>query len=232
MKQKLVILNVILVPLILFLDIFYMINGEVITKAIASLTFVITGVINFIYCIKNNNDLNYPKWMLYALICTMIGDIVLEFNFILGTIIFAMGHILYFKAYSKLEKTKVGDFKYGIVISLIVLPIVLYNPFLFFKDNTLKMVCCFYAIIISMMVGKAISNLLIKNNNITKVVLLGSILFLTSDAMLLLDIFGSIPLTGYICLSTYYPAQFLLALSILIYSNNNLIENNEYLEGV
>ena len=83
-----------------------------------------------------------------------------------------------------------------------------------------------------MMVGKAISNLVIKNNNITKVVLLGSILFLTSDAMLLLDIFGSIPLTGYICLSTYYPAQFLLALSILIYSNNNLIENNEYLEGV
>jgi len=41
---------------------------------------------------------------------------------------------------------------------------------------------------------------------------------------LMLDIFGGISVTGYLCLATYYPAQFLLALSIFIYGSNNLLE--------
>lgn len=50
-------------------------------------------------------------------------------------------------------------------------------------------------------------------------IVLGSILFYISDFMLLLNVFGDVPGTSYLCLITYYPAQFILAFSLFVYGN-------------
>ena len=115
MKTKFIIANFIMFLLILTLDLCYMIKGELFIKGITSLMFVITGIINIIYCVNNNVNLEYPKKMILALICTMIADVLLEINFYLGTVTFAIGHILYFRSYSKLVKIHSDDFLLGIM---------------------------------------------------------------------------------------------------------------------
>lgn len=227
MKKKFIIANFIMLLLILSLDICYMIKGGLFIKGITSSMFVITGIINIIYCVNNNINLEYPKRMIFALICTMIADVLLGINFYLGTVTFAIGHILYFRSYSKLIKINRDDFKIGIIISVISLIVILSIPFLNFESIVMKCVCSTYAIIISFMIGKAISNLIKENNITNRVITIGSILFFISDLMLMLDVFGGISVTGYLCLATYYPAQFILAFSIFAYANENLLQEME-----
>ena len=224
MKTKFIIANCIMFLLILTLDLCYMIKGELFIKGITSLMFVITGIINIIYCVNNNVNLEYPKKMILALICTMIADVLLEINFYLGTVTFAIGHILYFRSYSKLLKINSDDFKVGLIISVISLLVILFIPFLNFESILMKGVCSTYAIVISFMIGKTISNLIKENNITNKVIAIGSLLFFISDLMLMLDVFGGISVSGYLCLATYYPAQFILAFSIFTYANENLYQ--------
>ena len=67
------------------------------------------------------------------------------------------------------------------------------------------------------MVGKALSNFVASRNLQNLIILLGSVLFFISDLMLLLGKFANLPIiVDVLCLVTYYPAEILLALSILL----------------
>lgn len=217
MKKLFLILNAIMLTFILIFDVCYMINGGLLFKAVASILFVITGLINLTYCMKNKTNLKFPIWMIVALICAMLGDILLNINFHIGTIIFAVGHIFYFVSYCMLEKMNRRDLLCGISISIIALSVILFVPFLDFGNTLMQGICCAYGIIISFMVGKAISNLLKENSLINTIIVIGSILFFISDLMLVLNKFGNISVASYLCLGTYYPAQFLLAFSLFAY---------------
>ena len=105
----------------------------------------------------------------------------------------------------------------------IALSIILFIPFLDFESQLMLGVCCTYAVIISFMVGKAISNVWQEKNLLNKVIVVGSILFFISDFMLMLDVFGNISTASYLCLATYYPAQFLLAFSLLISGSKKFV---------
>ena len=227
MKKLFMILNTIMLVFTLIFDVLYMINGGLLLKSIASIMFVLTGVINISYCIKNKTNLKFPIWMLVALICAMLGDILLNINFYIGTIIFAVAHVFYFISYCMLQKMNRRDILCGIGIFIIAISIILFTPFLNFEATLMKGICCFYALIISFMVGKAISNILKENSFINIIIMIGSILFFISDFMLLLNKFGNIAGTNYLCLGTYYPAQFLLAFSILTYAGMNFFKKRE-----
>ena len=217
MKKLFLILNAIMLTFMLIFDVFYMVNGELLFKAVASILFVVTGLINLTYCMKIKTNLKFPIWMIVALMCAMLGDILLNINFHIGTIIFAVGHIFYFVSYCMLEKMNRRDLLRGISISVIALAVILFVTFLDFGNTLMKGICCAYGIIISFMVGKAISNLLKENNLINIIIVIGSILFFISDLMLVLNKFGEISVASYLCLGTYYPAQFLLAGSLFAY---------------
>lgn len=217
MKKLFLILNAIMLTFILIFDLIYMIKGGLFFKAIASILFVVTGLINLMYCMKNKTNFKFPIWMIVALTFAMLGDILLNINFYLGTIVFAVGHIVYFIAYCMLQKLNRRDLICGIIISVIALSIIFFTPFLDFGGALMQGICCIYALIISFMVGKAISNLLKENNLINIIIVVGSILFFISDLMLVLNKFGNISGASYLCLGTYYPAQFLLAFSLFAY---------------
>ena len=104
-------------------------------------------------------------------------------------------------------------------ISVIILAIILLTPFLDFRNAMTQDIGCVYAVIISFMVGKAISNLVNENNFVNRIIGIGSILFLISDLMLMLHVFGNISGANDLCLATYYPAQFLLAFSLFGYAS-------------
>ena len=217
MKKSLMVANAILLTCILILDVFYMIYGGTVLKGTTSLLFVLTGVINLNYCRKNNTTLKFPIWML----------ILLNINFPLGAAVFGIGHIIYLVAYSMLEKFNRRDLMFAAVIAIISLLIITFTPFLDFGDPFMKAVCCTYAVVISLMLGKAISNVLKENNPLNKLIAIGSILFFISDFMLMLDVFGNISEAGYLCLGTYYPAQFLLAFSLCVHAGVSISELKE-----
>ena len=227
MKKLFIKANTIMLTLILAFDVWYMFGGGLLAKSIASLMFVGVGIINFMYCVKHKVNLKFPKWMIIALTCAMLGDILLVLNFYLGVAVFAIGHIFYLVSYCKLEKFNLKDLICGVSIFAVALCVILFAPFLDFGGILMKSVCCAYALIISLMVGKAISNLLKEKNATYMTIVIGSTLFFVSDLMLMLDKFGNIPGTSYLCLGTYYPGQFVLAFSLFIYASTNKLNENK-----
>ena len=126
-----------------------------------------------------------------------------------------------------LGKINRKDLLCGVGIFTFALSVIQFAPFLDFGSGFMKNVCCAYALIISFMVGKAISNLLEEKNATNITIVVGSILFIISDLMLMLDKFGSIPGTNYLCLGTYYPGQFILAFSLFKYATINRLNYNK-----
>jgi len=152
--------------------------------------------------------------MIVGLFFAMLGDIVLELNFIIGAILFALGHIWYIIAYSCLLKFKPTDLIAGFSIFIPSILLITLAPIFNFDGILMKIVCIIYALIISLMVGKSIHNLINQKNVLNVILVIGSILFFISDFMLLLSRFAGLHVLSYVCINTYYPAQALLSSSI------------------
>ena len=82
-----------------------------------------------------------------------------------------------------------------------------------------------YALVISFMMGKAISNYIGNKKLSNLIVMLGSVAFFISDFILMFRLFAGWGRVGSIlCLAFYYPAQFLLAWSIEVVSRKSIKE--------
>lgn len=221
------ILGVLTALFILIGDIFYILYGKLWIKGVTSGLFFLLGLNFFILCLLKKKNIRFSIFMLVALFLTMIADIVLDIHFISGALLFAVGHIFYMISYRMLHKWHWRDF---VVIGVLAIPAVLWltlSSMFDYGGILMKIVVVAYAIIISFMVGKAISNWMDglfkekKSKPLELVIVLGSLLFFFSDCMLLLNVFADFPkVVDILCLATYYPAQILLATSIYIYKNS------------
>ena len=225
-NKTLLILNVVFFVAILVFDILLLCFREpYIYKTIPSVLFVLCGVLNFIYVFKLEQRNKVFKYlMLIGLIFACLGDIVLIDYFVIGAILFAIGHIFFFISYSVLQKIKLRDILIALGIFVVSL-IVILVPQIFDFGEMLPVVIV-YAFIISFMLGKAISNVIEKEYRFENIwIMIGSILFFLSDLMLLFNVFTDISIVfDIICLILYYPAEFILASSIY-YSNIKRVEN-------
>ena len=203
--------------LIILADISFMRTGSLLDKSIASLMFVAVGLVNLIYLLKVKRVKRISTYIMFVGLCfACLGDVFLEIEFIIGAGLFALGHVFYFISYCGMIKLRWKDLLFSLLIAIPSLLLILCAPIFDFGANIMKIVCCVYAIIISFMVGKAVSNLVEKRSVLNLIVLIGSVLFFFSDLMLLFNIFADVgTMFGALCLLTYYPAEFLLAYSIL-----------------
>jgi len=221
MKKVSLALNAVLLALIIAGDLSYMLLGGLLLKGTTSFLFLVVGVANLIFALKSNcfdkNKKTFAVLLCVGLFFAMLGDIILNIHFISGAVLFAIGHVFYFVAYTFLQKINIWDF---VIAAAIFVPAVLFmtlSPIFGFGSILMKLVCVFYGAIISLMVGKAIY-LAINRKTLTSLVLaIGSVLFFVSDFMLLLAKFANVGLwASIVCLATYYPAQFLLGFSIWV----------------
>ena len=217
MNKSLKLISICLITSILIGDIIFIVNCGLLEKSITSFLFVVLGFIYLLYARKHQfANKNFAYLMMTGLIFAMFGDILLEIEFIIGAILFAVGHIFYFFAYSSLKKINKKDFLFSTCIFIPALIIILCVKLFDFGGLLMQIVCIIYALIISLMVGKAISNLTSKKSLLNYVIVIGSCLFFFSDFMLLFSIFANVSIIFKIlCLATYYPAEILLATSIL-----------------
>ena len=208
-------LNITLILAVILGDICYITLGGLAVKATTSIFFVLLGLVNLSYVILAKQPLKFPMIMAVGLCFAMLGDILLNIEFIVGALFFAIGHIWFFIAYNFLQKFKLTDFIYGLAIFVPAIVFILCMPFLDFGGLLMKIIVVCYALIISLMVGKSIANLVQQPNCQNILIVIGSILFFFSDLMLLLNVFGNLsPVFDVLCLATYYPAECILATAI------------------
>ncbi len=216
MKKSFFTANLLLIAAVLFGDLCYHYIGTILVKGIVSSGFVLLAVTNLIYSTKTKAaNLKYPALMVIGAVFSMLGDILLSPQFVLGAASFAIGHIFFVLAYCTLNKFRLKDLIPAICVFIPPFLLMTLAPFFDYGSLFMEMLCITYAAIICTMVGKAIANFMQRRQLLYGVILAGSILFYTSDLMLLLYIFGGAPeITDILCIATYYPAQCLLAHSL------------------
>ena len=190
---------------------------NLVMKTAASSGFFLLGIINTVYGFKNNwGKRDFCVLMTAGFAVMVAADIVLEIEFIIGALIFAIGHIIYFSAYCRLAPAKINDFVISAVLFAASAGAILFLPIFDFGGTFMQTVCVVYAAIISVMFGKAFSNRKKVSGKLAMIIATGSFLFVVSDLMLLFDYFSDAPkIVNRICVNTYYPAQALLAFSVL-----------------
>ena len=219
-------LNIALMMGVLLGDIAYITLGGTLIKGLTSMLFVVLGLTNLIYLVWQKRTLRFPIILTVGLIFAMLGDILLNIHFITGAIFFAIGHVWFFVAYTMLIKFQWTDLIYGAAIFVPALLFILLMPVFDFGGVIMEIVCVAYAFVISLMVGKAIANSLTQLNLRNLLIVIGSVLFLFSDLMLLLNVFGNLSqVFSVLCLATYYPAECLLALSIFAHRDQTTVQN-------
>ena len=229
MKNKFLIANIALIALVMIGDVLYIITDTLLAKSLTSIGFVLLGALNLLQLVLNKEkDLKFPIIMLVGLFFAMLGDIILEIHFISGAALFAIGHIFYFVAYTFVLKFKWKDLIYGVAIFVPSVLFITLAPIFDFKGVLMEIVCVVYAIIISCMVGKSISNLVKEKSVRTILIVVGSCLFFFSDLMLLLNVFANLgKVVSVLCLATYYPAECILAYSISVKSETQIVKKEE-----
>ena len=224
MKKSFAILNIVFAVLTVALMLVYKFVGGVVLKGAASFAFVLIGITNLVYAIKNKSShVRFAVVLLVGLAVACVADVVLNLNFMLGAIIFAIGHVFYFVAYASLYKFRWMD---AIVAAIIFVPsclVILFVPLFDFGGIVMQIVCVVYALIISCMLGKAISNFLLEKSRVNLLIAVGSFLFFFSDLMLLFDVFAAVPaIFGILCMATYWPGQAVIASSIFAKVNEEM----------
>lgn len=223
MKKLILSLNIILIISVIALDILQMIFGGLALKAAASVFFMLAGGLNLLYALKLRKSgceikLAFPIIMLLGIVFAMSADIAIYYDFISGAALFAIGHILYFISYCTISQFAKKDIIPQLLVFAVGAGLILLLPILDFGGELMKAVSLIYALILSVMTGKAVSFALTDKSRLSLTIAVGSVLFFVSDAMLLIHIFSDIPrIFEILCLSTYYPAQCFLAAAIYVY---------------
>ncbi len=224
-KEFIFLFNIAFLILSVVSDVLYMFLGNpYVFKTFASCVFVVGGAVNFVYCLLNKKECSerpfFKYFMMLGLFFAMLGDILLIDHFVVGAILFAVGHVWFSVSYCYISRVKLVDVIAIACVMVFTECLILLVPI--FDFNGMKLIVVAYGLIISVMLGKSIGNAITnKFNAISLIVLIGSLMFFISDAMLLFNVFGGAgKWADYLCLIFYYPAEFVLAVSIYYVSRN------------
>ena len=216
-SRAVLLINVMLAVAVCVLNYYYQKNGfNYLLKCRTSACFAAIGAVNLLWALW----VRPPKLRIEVLVClglvfAMLGDRAINFNFIRGAALFAVGHVLLLAAgctagrWSRLDTLLSLPVIFGSVAFLLL------YPYLFFSSPVIHGVCIVYAVIISLMLGKAVGNAVHWPTRFSVLFALGSLLFFFSDFMLLLHWFvGRWSWTDNACMATYYPAVTVIGLAM------------------
>lgn len=222
-RKTFLIWNIILLILAISCLFYYDHEGGLWLKGVTSAWFALLGFVNLIYAWKTkSNKVLFLCLMVLALFIGATADVLLGIHFMVGTIVFALGHVAYFVAFCALNKLNCKDLYTIIPIGVASLLVLLATPYIQVYDPVMKIILIFYAVVISCMLGKAISNLLVERTCARWLIAIGSALFWFSDLMLALNLFGNGGhLANMLCSYSYWPGQSILAHSMFHFINEH-----------
>ena len=203
----------------------YDILGGLWLKGVTSAWFVALGAVN-LWAVRDLPGKQRRFFLLMAagLFCGMCADVLLGLVFFAGIGVFALGHVLYLAAFYSMEPFSLRDLCFIAPLAAVSMFVVVGTPWITVTDPMLRNMLLGYALVISAMLGKAISNCVREPSLYRRLLVIGSVMFWFSDLMLAFDMFGQpTRLTWILCSYSYWPAQSLLAHS-LYHAGNALRE--------
>ena len=114
MEKVMACVNVLFLALSLAGAAYYEAVGGLRMKALSAGVFALLGLINGAYALKMRRF--NPLYMCLALLVCMTADIVLGYSFVAGAGVFALGHVLYFTAFCRMEKLRLADLMPGMLL--------------------------------------------------------------------------------------------------------------------
>ncbi|MBQ4649499.1 MAG: lysoplasmalogenase [Firmicutes bacterium] len=222
LMKKMEAVNIWLFAAAILVSVVYNVYRGVVFKGCTSGCFVLLGLINLFFCCRLGvRDKRYPVLMVIGLMFSLVGDVVLYFDFAMGAAFFAIAHVFYVIALASLRRFEKNDFLWIGGLAVFCIAVIMLLPILVFEPSFMEIVCLVYAVVLSCMLGKAIGNFRAEKNRLTITIVIGSIMFFISDLMLLLWTFGGeIPVLDQICVLTYFPGQCVLARAISEYARD------------
>jgi uncharacterized membrane protein YhhN len=170
------------------------------------------------------------KWVIGALLFSFTGDVLLMLQannsifFLYGLSAFLVAHffyILFFHFIRLKENIKSRWFMMLIVVAYYLVMIVFLSPYL----GDMKLPVRIYAIVISFMFMLAMHMLFIRNKRAGHYMMLGSLLFVSSDSILAINKFyQSCEIAGVTIMLTYGLAQLFITEGAIRYINSGFKE--------
>lgn len=224
MKKRVLMLNLLLMAAVFVGNYFWHMHRSVELKTLCTCGVAVMGLINLIYARKaGEKNVKFQTLMFVGAVLSVGGDYFVTQIFVLGAALFALGHVFYYVGQQMRMPAKPLDLIISAVLFVGAAAFLLFCPLLSFSVPAFRWVCLVYALIISLMAGKAVSGVIRTPCGLTIALAAGSVLFFFSDLMLVFDWFIDLwSWTDEACMSTYYPAQCLLALSTFL-----AVENKE-----
>jgi uncharacterized membrane protein YhhN len=154
----------------------------------------------------------YQQMIIVGLIFSTIGDVLLidSSRFVLGLLSFLAAHICFIIAFYSVTSTPNLP---GLVFYLVY--VAGFQVVLWKHLNKLKLPVIVYSLALAAMSWLALSKTIEHHNHQTFHAFVGSLMFVASDSLLAFDKFkSSFRLAQILILSTYFLAQFFIALSV------------------
>ena len=164
------------------------------------------------------------RFLIAALTFSWIGDIILLFTdkgelyFIVGLVAFLISHLIYIVLFNKQIKPKNTRNKavYWVGVTVIIVYLMVMLSVLLPSLGDLKIPVFVYAMVISTMLLFAFKGFLIWHKPANWYILIGAIVFVSSDSILAFDKFYSpIVMNSFFIMITYLLAQYLIVTGIL-----------------
>ena len=163
------------------------------------------------------------KWIVVALLFSWVGDVLLMFEsananfFIFGLVAFLLAHIFYIVLFDQIrvrEKFKQSLFPLLPIAIYYFLLISLLQPDLGGMQKPVSI----YGLVISIMLSFAIDLWRLKDRAVAVLIILGALLFISSDSLLAINKFyKQFELAGIAVMSTYGVAQLLITIGVAKY---------------
>lgn len=219
MKKAFGAVNLLLVVFTAVMCFIYRANYSMVLKAATASGFLLMGAVNMGYAFFAKKKILFPLLTFFGLLLCMVGDVVLFNNFIAGALVFVLGHLLYIAAYCVLCKPAWRDVIVTVAISLASVLFVVLYPAFSYGSALMTALAVVYALVISFMLGKSLSNATRRRDTVNLALLAGSIMFFISDLALAFSIFGGDPSwASPLCMFTYFPGQCVIAFSVYLYN--------------
>ena len=178
-------------------------------------------IIVFKVTVRNGNTLSH--WLIFAaLVFSWAGDVALgitrhqESMFILGLVCFLLTHVLYVIVFFRTAGKNLPPKKFLYT----VIPVLLYGIvllYILYDDlGEMKIPVIIYTTVILAMVAAAINRIEKVNRTSFYLVLVGAVLFLSSDSMLAINKFSNpFPFASPLIMFTYIAGQYLIVMGYL-----------------
>ncbi|HBP26029.1 MAG TPA: hypothetical protein DD618_03660 [Acholeplasmatales bacterium] len=215
------------IAMILYLT-FYFRAGTRITLLLKTLTsgcFLALGILALFYAA----DAKFAATVLLGLFCGLVGDIVLGLRrlyrnpkkefFLSGLFMFFLGHVLYMIAFSKFSTLNIHVFLISAAVLTIFMVIIMDLSGVNFGSTRPAVII--YTLISALLLSVTVVNVIAVFTMVNLLLVLGALLFVTSDFLLSFLYFKkmntvSMRVLKILNIAAYYAGQTLFALSIFL----------------